>query len=86
MMPMFFYHKPLWNLKVPSKVKIFMWYLIRGVILTKGNIARRNWQGNKKCVFCDSDESIQHLFLSVIIFVSVGGSFTVVLASVYLDQ
>jgi hypothetical protein len=38
-------------------------------------------------VFCDSDESIQHLsFLSVILFNSVGGSLTVVLASVYLDH
>lgn len=39
-----------------------MWYLIRGVILTKDNLAKRSWQGSQKCVFCDSNESIQHLF------------------------
>jgi hypothetical protein len=61
-MPRFFYHKPLWNLKVPLKIKVFMWYLLRGVILTKDNLARRNWHGNKNVFFCDLDEDIQHLF------------------------
>jgi hypothetical protein len=59
-----FYHKLLWKLKVSLKIKIFMWYLIKGVVLTKDNLIKRNWQGNKKCVFCDSDESIQHLFIN----------------------
>ena len=45
------------------KIKIFMWYLKRGVILTKGNLARRNWNGNKQCCFCYRDETIQHLFI-----------------------
>jgi hypothetical protein len=57
-----------------------MWYLLKGVIFTKDNLARHNWQGNKKSVFCASDESTQHLFLSVIMFISVGGSLNVVLA------
>jgi hypothetical protein len=45
-----FYHKPLWNLKVPLKIKVFMWYLLKGVIFIKDSLARRNWHGNKKCV------------------------------------
>jgi hypothetical protein len=57
-----------------------MWYLLKGVIFTKDNLARHHWQGNKKSVFCASDESTQHLFLSVIMFISVGGSLNVVLA------
>jgi hypothetical protein len=28
-------NKTLWNLKMPLKIKIFMWYLIKGVVLTK---------------------------------------------------
>jgi hypothetical protein len=32
------YNKTLWSLKVPLKIKIFMWYLIRGVVLTKDNL------------------------------------------------
>ena len=37
--------------------------LKRGVILTKDNLIRRNWNGNKLCCFCSSDETIQHLFI-----------------------
>ena len=39
-----------------------MWYLKRCVILTKDNLAKRNWKGNKQCCFYSSDETIQHLF------------------------
>ena len=39
-----------------------MWFLHRKVLLTKDNLARRNWIGCKKCVFCDREESIEHLF------------------------
>jgi hypothetical protein len=44
------------------KIKIFMWYLKREVILTKDNIAIRNWDGSKQYSFCLRDESIQHLY------------------------
>ena len=54
----------LWKLKVPLKIKIFMWFLNRRVILTKDNLIRRRWTGCKKCVFCDMDESMEHLFIS----------------------
>jgi hypothetical protein len=50
------------NKSPPLKVKIFMRYLRRGVVLTKDNLAKRNWQGNKRCCFCANDETIQHLF------------------------
>jgi hypothetical protein len=45
---------------------------LKGVVLTKDNLAKCNWQGNKKCVFCNSDESIQHLFLTAILFITCG--------------
>jgi len=56
------FDKHLWKLKMLLKIKIFMWYLKRGVILTKDNLIRRNWNGNKLCCFCSSDETIRHLF------------------------
>ena len=49
-------------MKIPLKTKVFAWYLRRGVILTKDNLAKHNWHGSKKCVFCTHDESIKHLF------------------------
>jgi hypothetical protein len=54
--------KRLWKLKAPLKIKIFLWYLRRGVILTKDNLAKRNWNGSVKCCFCHKDETIKHLF------------------------
>jgi hypothetical protein len=54
-------NRRLWKLKVPLKIKIFLWYLRRGVILTKDNLAKRNWQGSVQCCFCHKDETIQHL-------------------------
>jgi hypothetical protein len=52
----------IWKMKIPLKTKVFAWYLRRGVILTKDNLAKRNWHGRKKCVFCHHDENIKHLF------------------------
>jgi len=55
-------NKSVWKLKIPLKVKIFIWLLHRGVILTKDNLAKRNWKGSKQCCFCMNDETIVHLF------------------------
>ena len=54
-------NKLIWK-KAPLKIKIFLWYLRRGVILTKDNLAKRNWQGSKTCCFCHKEETIKHLF------------------------
>jgi hypothetical protein len=56
------YNNLIWKLKLPLKIKVFLWYLYKGVILTKDNLARRRWQADRKCCFCSSDETIQHLF------------------------
>jgi hypothetical protein len=56
-------NKFLWKLKMPLKIKIFMWYLLKGVVLTKDNLTRRNWYGGLKCCFCMKNETIQHLFV-----------------------
>jgi hypothetical protein len=32
------------------------------VVLTKDNLARRNWGASKQCSFCVREGSIQHLF------------------------
>ena len=55
-------NKRMWKLKAPLKIKIFLWYLRRCVILTKDNFAKQNWQGNQQCCFCRENETIQHLF------------------------
>ena len=59
-----FLRKYLWKLKVPLKIKIFMWFLHRKVLLTKDNLARRSWTGCTKCVFCQQEETVEHLFIT----------------------
>jgi hypothetical protein len=52
----------IWKLSLPLKIKIFLWYLKRGLVLTKDNLIRRNWRGVERCMFCAQSETIQHLF------------------------
>jgi hypothetical protein len=48
---------------VPLKIKVFMWFLHKKVLLTKDNLIKRKWQGSDTCCFCDKKETVQHLFL-----------------------
>jgi hypothetical protein len=34
-------HKYLWKIKVPLKIRIFMWFLHKKVLLTKDNLIKR---------------------------------------------
>lgn len=52
----------IWKLTVPLKIKVFLWYLNKGVILTKDNLIKRKWKGSAKCCFCNCTKNIQHLF------------------------
>jgi hypothetical protein len=60
-----FLRKYILKLKVPLKIKIFMWFLHQKVILTKDNLEKRNWNECPKCAFSDSNEFINHFFLRV---------------------
>uniref|UniRef100_A0A453BSX6 Reverse transcriptase zinc-binding domain-containing protein n=1 Tax=Aegilops tauschii subsp. strangulata TaxID=200361 RepID=A0A453BSX6_AEGTS len=51
------------KIKVPLRIKIFMWFVHKQVILTKDNLIKRRWVGSPRCCFCDHDETIQYLFL-----------------------
>jgi hypothetical protein len=41
-----------------------MWFLHRKALVTKDNLLKRNWIGCKKCAFCVSEESVEHLFIT----------------------
>jgi hypothetical protein len=43
----------LWKVKLRIKIKIFLWYLGKNVILTIDNLAKCRWKGSIKCNFCD---------------------------------
>jgi hypothetical protein len=42
-------NKKPWEAKIPMKVMIFMWLICANAILTKDNLSRKNWQGDKRC-------------------------------------
>jgi hypothetical protein len=48
------------------KIKIFMLYMKKEVILMKDNLARRNWGDSKQYSFCLYNEIIQYLFFIAI--------------------
>jgi hypothetical protein len=39
-------YKRIWKAKIPEKIKVFMWLVEQGAILTKDNMVKRRWQGN----------------------------------------
>ncbi len=56
--------RKLWKIRIPLKVKIFVWLVLRGKVRTKDNLLKRGWTGDSSCVLClDEDETVDHLFL-----------------------
>ena len=43
----------VWKVKVPLKIKVFMWFVHKQVILTKDNLVKRNWTCSTRCSFFD---------------------------------
>lgn len=58
-----FPHNFIWDVKLPLRLKIFLWLVMKRSILTKDNLGHRGWMGDKKCMLCGAIESIDHLFL-----------------------
>jgi hypothetical protein len=68
-------NKKLWKLKMSLKIKLFGWYIWKGVILTKDNLAKSNWHGSKKCVFIIKIKQ-SHIYSSnIVLLVLYGQSF-----------
>jgi hypothetical protein len=56
------HNKRIWKSKIPLKIKIFMWVMQLNAILTKDILAKRKWQGDVRCSFCNQNENITHMF------------------------
>lgn len=48
------YHLVLWKLKVPMKVRVFIWLMLLDKILTQENLIIRGCQINTGCKLCNS--------------------------------
>jgi hypothetical protein len=52
-----------WGAPIPHKIKVFMWLLTKKKILTKVNLAKRGWNGELKCQFCNMEDLVDHLII-----------------------
>ncbi len=53
----------LWSIRVPPKLKIFLWLAARYRILTADLLSRKGWIGPSICCLCGGDaESLDHIF------------------------
>ncbi|GJN32061.1 hypothetical protein PR202_gb20534 [Eleusine coracana subsp. coracana] len=54
----------IWNLKLPNKIKHFVWRVVHNIIAVRGNLWRRGVDINTNCVQCNRvHEDGGHLFL-----------------------
>jgi hypothetical protein len=44
--------KNICKAKLPLKIKLFMWLIQQGAILTKDNLVKIKWQGDTRRHFC----------------------------------
>lgn len=55
--------KLIWRLKVPPRVKHFLWRALRNALATKENLFSRKCARNPLCDYCGTEvESIEHIF------------------------
>jgi hypothetical protein len=57
-----FPYKSMWTLKLPLRIKVFCWLVIKNRILTKENLKKRGWKKVELCEFSDDHETVEHLF------------------------
>ncbi|WVZ93145.1 LOW QUALITY PROTEIN: hypothetical protein U9M48_039151 [Paspalum notatum var. saurae] len=50
------------EVEAPLKTKILLWFLRKGVILTKDNLTKCNWQESLTYASCHKEQTINHLF------------------------
>jgi hypothetical protein len=59
-----FHRRYLWKLKMSLKIKVFVWFLKKKVLLTHDNLSKRNSNGSTKCCLRNSEATVNHHFIS----------------------
>nr|CAD1821369.1 unnamed protein product [Ananas comosus var. bracteatus] len=59
----------IWRIRIPLKVKVFYWLVLRKRHLTADSLLKRGWIGNTSCVLCGmEEETMDHLFARCVFF------------------
>jgi hypothetical protein len=56
--------KEVWKTRVPPRIKIFLWQLIRSRLPSGVQVAKRNGPTNGACALCGEQEDCDHIFFS----------------------
>jgi hypothetical protein len=57
-------YKFMWKIKIPMRVKTFIWLILKKSILTRDVLLHRGGLCPKNCLLCGSNETIDHLFFA----------------------
>ena len=57
----------LWKVLCPQKIHVFLWRGVYNKILTRDNLAKRRQVDDKTCLFCNENETVQHLLFDCIV-------------------
>jgi hypothetical protein len=56
--------KEVWRARVPPKIKIFLWKLIRNRLPSCEQVAKRMGPSNSRCALCGDMEDCNHIFFT----------------------
>ena len=57
---------------MPHRYLVFLWLAFKNKILTRDNLNKRRVVENLKCLYCDEEESICHLFFECVVARQIG--------------
>nr|XP_051197209.1 uncharacterized protein LOC127310588 [Lolium perenne] len=56
--------RDVWRARVPPKIKVFLWQLIRGKLPSSEQVAKRRAPSNGRCSLCGEVEDCNHIFFT----------------------
>ena len=56
----------MWSIRLPLKIRIFMWQWIRGRVPSGVEVRKRNGPGSGICPLCGVPEDSNHIFFSCV--------------------
>lgn len=55
--------KFIWQNLAPLKVRILLWLVLNNCLLTSSILKKRHLYIDRKCVFCEEEEDLEHIFI-----------------------
>jgi hypothetical protein len=56
--------KDVWRMKVPPRIRVFLWQLIQGRLPSCDQVAKRHGPSDGRCALCGEIEDCNHIFFS----------------------